>query len=278
MKKAEMEIQLLEFIKMLQFDEKAQRTYKKYQCDVKQFIDSISHDDEITKEDVMNYKQKMLESDYKPVTINSKIISVNKFLKYIELKDYTVRQIKIQRTSSLSEVMTPTDYKRLLRIAKRNGDEQLYLIMKILAQTGIRISELRYFTVENLDYYIKVSNKGKIRTIIVRQDLYREIKKYCRVNKITSGTIFEGKKKGQQIVESTIWRRMKKISGQARVKKSLVHAHSFRHLFAVMYLEQNNNNILELADILGHESLETTRIYTRSTDKLKRKKLESMKF
>lgn len=278
MTKNEMSEELSEFVIGLKYDEKAIRTYRKYERDITQFLNSISHEREVKKEDVISYKHQLVTEGYKPSTINSKIISINKFFKYLELDELKVRQLKIQKTNSLKEVMTPADYKRLLRHAKKIGDDQIYLIMKILAQTGIRISELRYFTVENLDYYISVSNKGKIRNIIVRQDLYREIKKYCRLNGIKQGTIFEGKVKGHQMVESTIWRRMKKIAAAAKVKKSLVHAHSFRHLFAVLYLEQNNNNVLELADILGHESLDTTRIYTRSTDEIKRKKLENMKF
>ena len=259
---------LEEFIVELKYSEKAENTFKKYKVDVCQFINSIEHENDINKDDVIKYKREMMESKFKPSTINSKIISINKFLKYVGLNELLVKQLKIQKTNSLNEVMTPIDYKRLLRTSKKNGDNQLYLIMKILASTGIRFSELKYFTVEKLDYYIEVNNKGKIRNIIVRQDLYREIKKYCRENNI----------KGKLINKSTVWRRMKKIAGIASVKKSLVHARSFRHLFAVLYLEQNNNNVLELADILGHESLDTTRIYTRSTDELKRKKLEKMKF
>ena len=151
--------------------------------------------------------------------------------------------------------------------------------MKVLAMTGIRISELKYFTVENLkSNYIVAFNKGKERNIIVRQDLARELRKYCREHKINKGYIFIGEKKDSMICASTIWRQMKKVAGAARVNKKKVHAHSFRHLFAQVFLNEYNNNIIELADILGHNSLETTRLYTRSSNSQKKEKLEKLSF
>jgi integrase len=152
--------------------------------------------------------------------------------------------------------------------------------MKILAMTGIRISELRYFKVENMEtYYIKVHNKGKERTIIVRQDLMRELKRYAREQGIKEGYLFPSPVcKGQMINVSTVWRHMKKLAGASKVKKSKVHAHSFRHLFAQVFLNTYTDSITELADILGHKSLETTRLYTRTSDAQKRTKLEQMDF
>ena len=146
--------------------------------------------------------------------------------------------------------------------------------------TGIRISELKYFRVENFgSNYIKAFNKGKERTIIVRQDLMRELKRYAREHHITEGFLFPSPVvKGQMIDVSTIWKHMKKIAGASRVKKSKVHAHSFRHLFAQVYLDTYPDNITELADILGHNSLDTTRLYTRTSDAQKRTKMERMNF
>ena len=145
--------------------------------------------------------------------------------------------------------------------------------------TGIRISELKYFTVESIkSNYIVAFNKGKERNIIVRQDLARELRKYCRENNIKEGFIFRGEKKNKMPVESTIWRQMKKVAGASRVNKNKVHAHSFRHLFAQVFLNEYSDNITELADILGHNSLETTRLYTRSSNAQKKSKLEKMSF
>ena len=145
--------------------------------------------------------------------------------------------------------------------------------------TGIRISELKYFTIENLKTnYINVFNKGKERKIILRQDLIRELRKYSRDKHIKDGYIFRGKIQKQMPAESTIWRQMKKVAGMARVNKKKVHAHSFRHLFAQVFLEQYPNEITELADLLGHNSLETTRLYTRTSANQKRNKLEQLSF
>ena len=207
-------------------------------------------------------------------------MTINKFLKWLDLRDLALKKIKMQFEQSNEEILSLADYKRLLRFAKRTGKNQLYLIMKVLAMTGIRISELKYFKVENLDSnYIKVFNKGKERRIIVRQDLMREIKHYCRDNHIKEGYIFKSPKiAGQMVNVSTIWRQMKKVAGLARVKKKKVHAHSFRHLFAQVYLDSFPDCITELADILGHNSLETTRVYTRTSDAQKKMKMERMNF
>jgi len=187
--------------------------------------------------------------------------------------------LKKQHAASNSEIISLADFKRLLRFARRMNQEDTYLIMKILAMTGIRIEELSFFTVENVKTnYIHVRNKGKERSIIIRQDLAREIRQYCRNKGIKSGIIFFCRTPGKMMAKSTIWRRMQKIAGVARVSKNKVHAHSFRHLFAKMFLEEYNGSIAELADILGHNSLETTRIYAKTTDEEKRRKLERIKF
>lgn len=280
MNKYEFRSNLTEFITELKYNEKATRTLNKYDHNIKYFINLLVDEKEITKDDVLEFKRHLIEDEkFRTSTVNNYIVSVNKFLKWCNLNHLTVKQIKQQRKSSLNEVLSLTDYKRLLRIAKTNNKNDTYLIMKILAMTGIRIDELKYFRFENLKTnYINVNNKGKERVIVLRQDLYREIKQYCRTNKITHGYIFQGEIKGKMPDKSTIWRRMRRIAGQARVKISKVHAHSFRHLFAKMFLEEYNGAVTELADILGHNSLETTRIYSRTTDEEKRKKLERISF
>ena len=185
----------------------------------------------------------------------------------------------MQVKTSNNEVLTIADYKRLLRFAKRKNNMQLYYIIKVLAMTGIRISELKYFTVENIkENYIDGFNKGKERKIILRQDLARELRKYARDNNIKTGYIFRGAKKGCMPNKATIWKQLKKTAGAARVNKKKVHAHSFRHLFAQIFLESYPGAITELADILGHNSLETTRLYTRTSNKQKKSKMEQMSF
>jgi len=270
MNKKEMIAKLDEFITELRYQEKADRTLSKYRSDVMKFIDFVKHDNDITKDDVLDYKKKITSGSYKASSINSYIVAVNKFLRWCGNDNLKVKKLKLQQKSSIDDIVSLSDYKRLLRFAKKLGHDDIYMIMKIIATTGIRIGELKFFTVEGIKtFYIHVRKKGKDRDVILTQELARELRKYCREHKIQDGEIFK-------LSDSTIWRRMKKIAGASKVKKEKVHAHSFRHLFAKEFYEEYRD-AMELADILGHSSLETTRIYTRSTNEEKRKKLERMK-
>lgn len=295
MKKKDLEGYIEEYLAEEEEDEKAKKTLIHYRHIVNMFVSSLP-DDEITKVDFMKFKESLLEK-YKPKTVSNYIVIVNKFIKYVELvtnesiqqfdftqmKKYysknTLKNIKIQQEASLKEVLEPIDLKRMLRMAKKLEEWDLYYIMKVIAYTGVRAEELKVFTVENLESnYIKVKNKGKIRNVIVPQDLRRDLLKYCKQQGITTGYIFPGKKPGTMLHSTTIYKRLKKLAGKCRgVKKSKVHAHSFRHLFAIKYMKEYGD-ISELADILGHSSIETTRIYTRTTDKMKRERMEKMKY
>lgn len=281
-------------------DEKSKNTIKHYEHVVKMFVNSLNND-EVTKKDVIEFKQK-LQDQFMPKTVSNYIVILNKFLKYAsivdkgypfkiartgeytklatmgEIEDLTVKNVKIQNKASLGEVLEPIDLKRLMRWAKKLERMDMYLIMKIIAYTGVRAEELKVFTFENIQSnYIEVKNKGKIRNIILPQELRRELLKYCKDNKITTGYLFKGKKDNTMLHSTTIYKQLKKIAGYAKVKKTKVHAHSFRHLFAIKYMEEVGD-ISELADILGHSSIETTRIYTKTTDSMKRKKIESLRY
>ena len=279
--KKDLLIKLDEWINEQKYQEYSTNTLNQYKANVLKFINWLKDDELITKQTTINYKNYLYELKPKPKTssINTWIIELNKFLKWLGFNDLTIKKIKQQIKSNNEDVLNVIDYKRLLRVAKRMEYTELYYIIKVLAMTGIRISELKYFTVENLkSNYIIAFNKGKERTIIVRQDLSRELKKYCKENKIKDGYIFAGKNKNKMLAASTIWRQMKKVAGKARVNKSKVHAHSFRHLFAQVFLNEYSDNITELADILGHNSLETTRLYTRTSSAQKKSKLEKLNF
>jgi len=280
MNKNDLKEKLQEFILEQLEDEKSENTLKKYKHNIDVFVDWLPEEREIDKTIVIDFKRHLLDDlHFSTNTINNYIVSINKFLYWCGIEDSKVKQLKKQHTTSNSEILSLSDYKRLLRFAKRMNQDDTYLIMKILAMTGIRIEELSFFTVENMKTnYIKVRNKGKERSIIIRQDLAREIRQYCRNNNIKEGVIFFCQTKGKMMAKSTIWRRMQKIAGVAKVRKNKVHAHSFRHLFAKMFLEEYNGSIAELADILGHNALETTRIYAKTTDEEKRRKLEKIKF
>ena len=269
MNKLELSQRLDEFGQDLRYQEKSKRTIMKYQTAIEMFIDSIKHDRDITKDDVIDFKEKIQRKGYRPSYINGILIAVNKYLKWAGQKDLSVKKIKSQAKNSLEDVVSNTDLKRLQRFAKRLGYEDIYLVMEIITKTGIRIGELDFFTVEAIEsFYIQVFNKGKVRDIILTQELRRMLKHYCRENKITTGRIIN-------LSDRQIRRRMHIIAGAARVNKTNVHPHSFRHLFAKNYMEKFNNP-LELKDILGHSDLRSTGIYTQSTKEEKRKKLEKL--
>jgi len=281
MNKQDLLHKLDEWINEQIYQEYSQNTLNQYKSNVLKFINWIPNDDKpITKQTTMDYKEYLYNLNPRPKTnsINTWIIELNKFLKWLDLNELTIKKIKTQIKTSTEEILSINDYKRLLRYSKKTDNMKLYYIMKVLAMTGIRISELKYFTVENIKLnYIPAFNKGKERNIIVRQDLSRELRKYCKDNKIKEGCIFKGENQ-EKLIFSTIWRQMKKVSGKAKVNKNKVHAHSFRHLFAQVFLNEYSDNITELADILGHNSLETTRLYTRTSNAQKKSKLEKLSF
>lgn len=265
------------YIKKIRNEEKSKNTIRQYNHVLDVFINAMP--ERVEKYDVIDFKEHLLDIGMKPSTINNYISIINVFLKHMRKKSYIIKYIKVQKKASLDEVLEPTDLKRLLRTAKKLGKMNYYMIMKIFAYTGIRVKELEYFTVENIKKnYIMVHNKGKIRNIILRNDLKKELNTYCKDNHIEHGYLFPGRKPDTMICESTIWKNLKKIAGSARgVNLDKVHAHSFRHLFAIHFLEQGGN-LADLADILGHGSIKTTQIYARTTDKMKKQQIEKMRY
>lgn len=267
--KSELQFKLKEFVIDERLEEKSKRTIDKYKRDIQKFIDYVDHEQPISKVDTINYKEYLMESDYLPRSINSFIVALNRFLFYCNLGDFKVKKLRLQTSASLEDVINETDYSRLLRWSKKLGYMDTHITMKIIANTGIRIGELKHFTVENIqDFYIDVRNKGKDREIIVPQALARELRSYAKSKGIEKGEIIT-------ISQKKIWEQMKATAAAARVNKKKVHAHSFRHYFAKRFMEEYNN-VLDLADVLGHNDLKTTQVYTRTTSAEKRKKLEKM--
>ena len=267
-----------DFILKHEDDEYELKTINDYKSAVIKFIDYLPNEEnELNKKQLIDYKT-YLKNEFLVATVNKYIIILNKFLKFIGYKDLALSKIKVQQKTSIDDPIWEQEHKRMLRWAKKLGMNDMYLMIKIFAFTGIRVDELKYFKVENIDNYIKVYNKSKERKIILRDDLKREIKKYCKENKIKSGYIFKSPVKSDKMLNaSTIWRRLKKIAGAARINKDKIHAHAWRHLFAKEFMA-SGGTIDELADILGHSKIETTRIYTMTSNKEKKKKIEKMKF
>ncbi|MBM6879343.1 site-specific integrase [[Clostridium] spiroforme] len=277
-------------------DEKASATHIKYKNVVTQFVGHFENE-AIAKSDLIDYKKWLMEK-YSVKTVNNYIIIVNKFIKYVELtekgkysrkkmKKYvsknSLKTVKEQEKTSIEDVLDPVDFKRMLRMAKKLGQEDTYYIMKIFGYTGIRVSELKYFTIENLTQnkqYIQVFNKAKMRQVPIRGDLRRELLAYAKKKGIEEGTLFPGAKSGKMITQKTVENRIKKICRECRgIKIEKAHPHSFRHMFGIQWVSQNGQaSLSELAKIMGHSNVNTTAIYTNTTQKEKKRKVEALKY
>ena len=288
MTKDELQTKIDGFIEEETADEKSKNTIRKYKHVATLFVNSLP-DGEIQKSDIVGVKDKLLH-DYKISTVNNYIVIINKFIKYSEIidSDDDFNFLKLKKYYSknlLKNVRVQKDdsneFQRLLKKAREINRIDLYEIMKVFGYTGIRLSELQFLTVEAVtDDNVYVMNKGKGRGIILRSDLRRELLKYCKDNKIEEGYIFTCSDKKSPVNARVLSRDLKRVAGKCRgIKLGKVHPHAFRHLFAIQYLMQNGENaIAELADILGHSSLETTRIYVRTTRKMKKQNLESLSY
>lgn len=283
MTKEDLQSKLDEFIENQELEELANKTLISYRNAVNKFISFLPDNFEINKKLVMDWKKNLEEKKFALKSRNQFIVVVNKFLIYLGYKDCCVKQFEEQEKSSLEDYIEPQEHKRMLRWAKQLENIEAYYIMKVFANSGARISELKYFTVENLDSnYIKGAyNKKKERTLIMTNELRRELKHYCKDNKIKTGYIFRSpdpKLKddpNKMVNPSTVWRWLKKISKKAKINSNKIHAHAWRHLFAKQ-CKANGIDLDELADILGHKNLNTTAIYTKTSMKEKKEKLEKL--
>ncbi len=266
--------QLQKFASHLQREEKSAVTIEKYLRDVRAFFVFIG-ERAVTKGLVVDYKQYLQEKCYAVRSINSMLASVNSFLQYMEWADLRVRSLKLQRQVYAAEEkeLTKGEYDRLLRAAEKDG--QLHLILQTLCATGIRVSELQYFTVEAAKKgEIVVNCKGKSRTILMPTELRRRLLRYAKERNIQGGVIFLGRG-GKPLDRRTIWAKMKGLCKAAGVRESKVFPHNLRKLFARTFYGMVKD-IAALADILGHSSINTTRIYIMTTGQEHRKRIERL--
>lgn len=269
-----MEEQVTLFREYLEEQELSQATIRIYMRYIKKFMKYLDGE-KITKKNVINYKVMLMESSYKITTVNLNIIAVNKFIRFFGKEDCVVKTKKYQRSRSLENVITEKEYKMLLDYAKESGREKYYLIMKVIALTGIRVSELQYITVEILDRgYAQIFNKGKAREIYLPDNLIPPLHTYCEKESIRSGEIFRGTT-GAPISRTAVWKMLKYMADMVGIDKDKVYPHSFRHFFALSYME-HFSNIFELADILGHSDLSVTRIYATTSIEQKRKRMNCL--
>ena len=254
-------------------DEKSAATVEKYLRDIRAFMDYVGSE-EVTKEVVVGYKGYLLKT-YVPNSINSMLASVNSFLNFMGWTDCKVKSLKLQRQVYCTEdkELTKSEYKRLLKASEKK--EQLRLVMETICSTGIRVSELRFFTVEAVSYgEVIVNCKAKARTILIPSKLRKLLLDYAKRQKIRSGVIFLARNR-KPLDRKTIWEQMKRLCKAAGVKPSKVFPHNLRKLFARTFYGIEKD-IAKLADILGHSSIDTTRIYIITTGTEHRKKIERL--
>ena len=263
-----------EFASYLRREEKSTATQEKYLRDVQSFSAYVDGS-EITKELVVGWKQKLVESGYAVRSVNSMLASINSLLDFLTLPNCKVKNIRTQRQTYCAEdkELTKAEYLRLLEASKRN--QQLNLVIQTICGTGIRVSELQHFTVEAVRQgEIVINCKGKTRTILVPGKLKNILLNYAKRCGITTGAIFVTRT-GKPLNRSNIWAAMKKLCNAAGVKPSKVFPHNLRKLFARTFYGIEKD-IAKLADILGHSSINTTRIYIMTTGTEHRRKIERL--
>lgn len=255
-------------------EEKSTATVEKYLRDVRAFFVFVGQGS-VSKEMVLDYKRALIEKKYAVRSINSMLASLNSLLDFLGWGDCKVKSLKIQQQTYCTEEkeLTKAEYLRLLEVSK--AQPQLNLVMQTICGTGIRVSELKYFTVESVQHgEIVVNCKGKIRTILLPGKLKKMLMGYAKKREIRSGEIFVTKN-GKSLNRSNIWARMKRLCEAAGVRPSKVFPHNLRKLFARTFYGIEKD-IAKLADILGHSSINTTRIYIITTGLEHRKKIERL--
>ncbi len=256
-------------------EEKSAATVAKYTADVRAFI-AFLKGEEVTKIKVTEYKSMLVER-YAPASVNAAIASLNSFFEFLGMQSMKVKSLKIQRRifTDREKELTKEEYGKLLCAAERKGDERIYYIMQTICATGIRVSELKYITVEAIARGgARISCKGKMRVVMIPRRLCRALEKYAKSHKIKKGPVFVTKN-GKPVDRSNIWNDMKKLCEEARVSWKKVFPHNLRHLFARTYYSVKKD-IVRLADILGHSSVNTARIYTMEAGDVHRRQIEQL--
>ena len=260
----------------LRDEERSTATIEKYMRDVRCFAAFIG-ETEISKQSVLDYKNKLGES-YAVASANSMIAAMNCFLRFCGWHDLCVKQFKMQRQVYCPEEkeLTRAEYVRLLEAANAKHNERLNLILQTICGTGIRVSELQYITVEAVQRGEAIVNcKGKNRRVFIVPELKKKLLRYIKAQKISAGTIFVTRG-GKPVSRHNIWKAMKSLCKQAQVSPSKVFPHNLRHLFARTFYGIEKD-IAKLADILGHASINTTRIYIVTTGAEHKRKMEHMR-
>lgn len=257
--------QIAAFESYLKREERSAGTIENYLRRVREFTAWLNGE-EMDKERAGAWKLHLMSMGESSGTVNGALVAVNQFFKFLGWQECVVKGLRIQRKLFRDDrrELTRNEYERLLAAAHGLGRERLALLMETICATGIRVSEVRYITVEAVaSGRAEISLKGKLRTILIPGKLCRKLKKYVKQQKIASGEIFLSRS-GKGMSRKQIWAEMKAVCRKAEVAPSKVFPHNLRHLFARIFY-QVCRDVVKLADVLGHSSIETTRIYLIST-------------
>ena len=267
--------QIQSFKAYLTLEEKSENTVEKYIRDITFFMAWLCGR-EVTKLLALEYKKELCEK-YAPASVNSAISSLNSFFGFMDWHDVRLKALKMQRQifRGKEKELTKAEYEKLLTAAKDKKNQRLYYLIQTVASTGIRVSELRYITTSAVHSgQAMISCKGKMRVIILPKELCKMLKGYIRDNHIKNGSVVVSRN-GKPLDRSHIWKMLKALCETAGVSKDKVFPHNLRHLFARTYYSLQKD-IVRLADILGHSSVNTTRIYTMSTAEVHRRQIQKL--
>lgn len=282
----ELENSIDNFITDLRDSEIKQSSLQVYKANINQFINYLKEQNKIdfNKNDYINYRDYMKENKkYEITTINKYIVILNKYFSYLNHDELKIKQLRQQKKHYLENVPTVIDYKRILRAAKKNDIIAYYFIL-IASYTGMRVSAILEITIESLkeskhnEDYIKIYSKGKYNEVPFPAWLRREVLKYAKEKKINKGYLFPSPyKKGKPYTRKTMWKKVHKVTGLARIDLEKGHPHAFRHLLGKEITKKINDN-QTVADIFGHESLKTTSQYQQKTKQEISKILNDFRF
>ena len=256
-----------QFEDYLRHDEREESTIEAYLRSLTRFAE-WADGRAVTKELAMEWKTALSESGYRPISVNAMLAAVNKFFTCMGREDCKVKYLKLQRQMfrKSEKDLSKEEYQRLVQAAHEKGDLRMELILETICATGIRVGELKYITVEAVRAGVaEIALKGKIRTILLPHRLCRKLQKYAKQQKIASGKLFLTQD-GLPVSRQSIWTRMKALCEAAGVERSKAFPHNLRSLFARSFYG-SCHDVVRLADVLGHSSIETTRIYLMSTGK-----------
>lgn len=273
--KLNLERKLARYTNYLFEQERSDNTLSKYQRDIQKFIE-FSYGENLTKELVINFKKELI-SKYAPKSVNSILAAVNGFLQWLGLVQLKVKPIKIQKEvyARAEKELSFNEYKKLVQAAEKNGDIKMSLIMQTICCSGIRVSELEFITVESIkNRRAYVNCKGKTRMVILQKELCLCLKEYCKKQKINIGSIFLNTK-GKPVDRFYVWKKMKSLCKQAGILSTKVFPHNLRHLFARTFYK-THKDLSRLADLLGHSSVDTTKIYTVESSVIHERQLKKM--